>query len=237
MKNIKLAILLIMSLGLSGCLGAMVIGSAALAGGTLAKVGWGSKPKMQYEISGRELVLHVSTYSANITSVKNMTDIGASILASEKMNCNYLGLNYAKWPNNLIKAAIKIKTTVSYECVSNPSAGAAKMAIVDVRKKLKYESDLVLKVRENNLLTPVGGVHRSINSVNEKNSSDKSLSSYQENQVIAVQKALKDRGYSIGSIDGKWGNRSRRELKRFQQDNGLQATGEFNRKTLKKLGL
>ncbi len=54
--------------------------------------------------------------------------------------------------------------------------------------------------------------------------------------VVSVQKALKEKGYNVGAIDGVMGVQTQTALKQFQTDNGL-PIGNFNIETLKALGV
>lgn len=57
-------------------------------------------------------------------------------------------------------------------------------------------------------------------------------------QVIAnVQAALQQRGYDPGAVDGTYGPNTREALLNFQQDNGLQPTGQIDEATLNSLGM
>lgn len=53
--------------------------------------------------------------------------------------------------------------------------------------------------------------------------------------VNQIQRALVDRGYNIGSVDGLWGRRSINALAAFQRSEGLPATGELNDETVERL--
>jgi hypothetical protein len=55
--------------------------------------------------------------------------------------------------------------------------------------------------------------------------------------VRAVQKALQERGYQPGLMDGILGKRTRAALVRFQEDNGLEGGGYLTEATLLALGL
>ncbi|MDX2309384.1 MAG: peptidoglycan-binding protein [Hyphomicrobium sp.] len=52
-----------------------------------------------------------------------------------------------------------------------------------------------------------------------------------EVQIKKVQQFLKDRGYAISKIDGKWGSSSKSALKAFQSQVGLSATGDWSEAT------
>ena len=57
-------------------------------------------------------------------------------------------------------------------------------------------------------------------------------------QVIAnVQAELQRRGYDTGGVDGDYGPATREAILAFQNDNGLQPTGEIDQDTLAALGL
>lgn len=62
--------------------------------------------------------------------------------------------------------------------------------------------------------------------------------SYGSNSTdAAVQRALARRGYYNGSIDGAIGPQSRRAIARYQQDNGLRATGYIDSSLINSLGI
>jgi uncharacterized tellurite resistance protein B-like protein len=54
-------------------------------------------------------------------------------------------------------------------------------------------------------------------------------------QVGEVQRALAERGYDVGGIDGRWGKKSERALQAFQSANGLPPTGILDAVTARKL--
>lgn len=53
----------------------------------------------------------------------------------------------------------------------------------------------------------------------------------------SVQRALSQRGYYNGSIDGAIGPESRRSIARYQRDNGLRSSGNIDSNLLQSLGL
>ena len=55
--------------------------------------------------------------------------------------------------------------------------------------------------------------------------------------ITKVQKALKEKGFDPGPIDGLMGPRTSKALRDFQIQNDIQVTGEINRETLDRLGL
>ena len=55
--------------------------------------------------------------------------------------------------------------------------------------------------------------------------------------VSALQSALKERGYDPGQIDGVYGKKTARAVRRFQKDNGLKTDGIAGRQTQEALGL
>ncbi|MGH7368666.1 MAG: peptidoglycan-binding domain-containing protein [Candidatus Rokuibacteriota bacterium] len=56
-------------------------------------------------------------------------------------------------------------------------------------------------------------------------------------QVKSVQKALKDKGYDPGMIDGAMGPNTSSALRDFQQAEGLRVTGRVDAETRSKLGI
>jgi lipoprotein-anchoring transpeptidase ErfK/SrfK len=59
----------------------------------------------------------------------------------------------------------------------------------------------------------------------------------QNNQNLAIQIALFNKGFSCGAIDGKLGTQTRQALKAFQKANKIKQTGEFDIETAKLLKL
>jgi N-acetyl-anhydromuramyl-L-alanine amidase AmpD len=55
--------------------------------------------------------------------------------------------------------------------------------------------------------------------------------------VVTLQQNLKDRGYSIGRVDGIFGSRTRRAVINYQADNGLNVTGIADVQTLTSLNV
>ncbi|MGD9015109.1 MAG: peptidoglycan-binding domain-containing protein [Candidatus Omnitrophota bacterium] len=53
--------------------------------------------------------------------------------------------------------------------------------------------------------------------------------------VIAMQTALRNAGFPLGLIDGKFGERTRNALKNFQKQNGLGEDGKLNKRTWERL--
>ncbi|OGW49164.1 MAG: hypothetical protein A2078_04325 [Nitrospirae bacterium GWC2_57_9] len=55
--------------------------------------------------------------------------------------------------------------------------------------------------------------------------------------VKQVQQALSNQGFDPGPADGKWGSKSQGALKKFQQSQGMQASGQLDQQTLASLGV
>jgi len=61
-------------------------------------------------------------------------------------------------------------------------------------------------------------------------------SNYPAGSVIyRVQKKLKQLGYNPGPLDGIWGSKTQKAVKKFQQDNGLLVTGKLDDETRRQL--
>jgi peptidoglycan hydrolase-like protein with peptidoglycan-binding domain len=52
-----------------------------------------------------------------------------------------------------------------------------------------------------------------------------------------VQRKLKKLGYFEGTVDGELGPRSRAAIRTYQEENGLEITGQIDRALLRSLGL
>lgn len=55
--------------------------------------------------------------------------------------------------------------------------------------------------------------------------------------VKKLQESLKEKGYDAGPVDGLVGPRTQAALRQFQQDQGLDASGEINAETLTALDI
>lgn len=58
-----------------------------------------------------------------------------------------------------------------------------------------------------------------------------------KDQIMQVQKMLKDKNLYAGEADGKMNDPFRAAIKSYQKDNGLKQTGTLNRATLEKMGV
>jgi peptidoglycan hydrolase-like protein with peptidoglycan-binding domain len=56
-------------------------------------------------------------------------------------------------------------------------------------------------------------------------------------QIEQVQRALDQKGFNVGHVDGIVGNETEGALRSFQQKQGLQASGQIDQETLAALGL
>ncbi len=60
--------------------------------------------------------------------------------------------------------------------------------------------------------------------------------SMDSDEIRKVQQALKDKGHDI-SIDGIWGPNTQQALRSFQQEQGIEGTGDLNQETIQALGV
>ncbi len=58
---------------------------------------------------------------------------------------------------------------------------------------------------------------------------------YQTATVKKVQKKLKKLGYSCGKVDGSYGKKTKKAIRKFQKKHGMTVNGKINRKLIKKL--
>jgi hypothetical protein len=56
-------------------------------------------------------------------------------------------------------------------------------------------------------------------------------------QIRQAQTILKQKGFDVGELDGKLGPRTRKALMAYQQQQGLQATGQMDQQTVSALGI
>lgn len=55
--------------------------------------------------------------------------------------------------------------------------------------------------------------------------------------VQQIQQKLNDQGYNAGPVDGKFGPKTQEALRKFQQAQGIQATGQVDQQTMAALGV
>jgi peptidoglycan hydrolase-like protein with peptidoglycan-binding domain len=68
-------------------------------------------------------------------------------------------------------------------------------------------------------------------------STSNSASNSGDGTVRKAQVALNGRGYNVGAVDGRWGPNTESAVRRFQEKNGLTATGTLDSSTLSALGV
>jgi peptidoglycan hydrolase-like protein with peptidoglycan-binding domain len=56
-------------------------------------------------------------------------------------------------------------------------------------------------------------------------------------EIIRLQQTLDQKGFNVGKPDGIWGSKTSGELKEFQKQNNLPATGMSDQQTLADLGI
>lgn len=54
---------------------------------------------------------------------------------------------------------------------------------------------------------------------------------------MQVQEKLNQQGFNVGQADGRWGPHTSDAVRNYQQQKGLQATGQLDRETLASLGI
>ena len=62
-------------------------------------------------------------------------------------------------------------------------------------------------------------------------------SEFSRDQIRQAQVILKQKGFDVGDLDGKLGPRTRKALMAYQQQQGLQATGQMDQQTVSALGI
>lgn len=60
---------------------------------------------------------------------------------------------------------------------------------------------------------------------------------YSHNDIKQIQSKLKEQGYDVGSVDGKMGHSTQQALRQFQEDKGIQASGQPDQQTLAALNV
>jgi peptidoglycan hydrolase-like protein with peptidoglycan-binding domain len=67
--------------------------------------------------------------------------------------------------------------------------------------------------------------------------SSSAVSNVSQHEIMQAQQALNQKGFNAGKADGILGQRTKRALASFQQNQGLQRSGRFDDKTLAALGV
>ncbi|HWP42865.1 MAG TPA: peptidoglycan-binding protein [Blastocatellia bacterium] len=100
-------------------------------------------------------------------------------------------------------------------------AGAGSL-IIDGSKELRLESgtEMLIRTLRATAQASRGGAFR----VNR-------------NLIMDAQRALNEKGYDAGSVDGIMGSQTRAALGRFQRDNNLPVTRRLDRETAERLGI
>jgi peptidoglycan hydrolase-like protein with peptidoglycan-binding domain len=71
----------------------------------------------------------------------------------------------------------------------------------------------------------------------QQQSANQPQSSQNQQHVREVQQKLMQEGHDVGSIDGQFGPKTQAALRSFQQEEGLQPSGQIDQQTLEKLGV
>jgi peptidoglycan hydrolase-like protein with peptidoglycan-binding domain len=71
----------------------------------------------------------------------------------------------------------------------------------------------------------------------QQQSANQPQSSQNQQHVREVQQKLMQEGHDVGSIDGQFGPKTQAALRSFQQEEGLQPSGQIDQQTLEKLGI
>ncbi len=58
-----------------------------------------------------------------------------------------------------------------------------------------------------------------------------------QNEIKQIQSKLKQQGYDVGKVDGQLGPNTQQALRQFQEDKGMQATGQPDRETMAALNM
>ena len=87
--------------------------------------------------------------------------------------------------------------------------------------------------------SPAGhsGMPSAAQSGNMNGSMGRSAQDWSKDEIQQIQKALNEKGFNVGEVDGVLGPQTKKALSDFQQKQGMQATGEVDSKTMTALGL
>jgi peptidoglycan hydrolase-like protein with peptidoglycan-binding domain len=71
----------------------------------------------------------------------------------------------------------------------------------------------------------------------QQDQSGQALSNASADEIAQAQQALNEKGFRAGKPDGKMGRQTTMALKRFQQKQGLESSGELDNQTAAALGI
>jgi peptidoglycan hydrolase-like protein with peptidoglycan-binding domain len=109
---------------------------------------------------------------------------------------------------------------------------------MNVKNKMKVMTVIIASI----LTAQVLATHHKTDAMDkakQETNKERSVSKEMPNQdrISQVQKALKDKGYKVSEMNGKLSTETKAALKKFQKDNGLEATGRLNQETIVAMGL
>ena len=114
---------------------------------------------------------------------------------------------------------------------------APAMAQQTTTEKMKDKAETAKDKIEEKATDIKDKIHDKTVSLKDKVKSKMHRTSKSDTDVVAMQRALMDKGYDPGPLDGRMGPRTRTALRDYQKKEGLNATGRWDEETGSRLGL
>lgn len=136
-------------------------------------------------------------------------------------------------------------TRVQTNTRTNAQVGTDVDTRVDTRTRTNYRSDSNERARrdqsqrDQNQMDSRSQITTGSSSSVSAPGSFYSANDLDQNTVIHIQKTLNERGYNVGRADGRWGNATASQLRRYEQSQGLAASSgtNINAQSLQQLGV
>lgn len=218
------------SVVLSGCVAAVVGGTAVSVGGAsnaVQKSLW-ANPRMFYSIEEETVIrIEARSFSTNMIALNNHQQ-AAAYLVGEELGCKSVNLidSYAKGVPVILDLTgpVRQKTYINYYRCSNRFDDGRKARFRDEHLDLfnKIEEKQMLQAAIDDVVT-----ERAVTGIAKYGEPNE--------EIGLAQELLEAHGYQPGPIDGVYGTQTAQALREYQKDRNLRVTGTLGESTRKSL--
>ena len=223
-------VLALASVVLSGCVAAVVGGTAVSVGGAsnaVQKSLW-ANPRLFYSIEDETVIrIEARSFSTNINALNDHQQ-AAAYLVGEELGCKSVNLidSYTKGVPVILDLTgpVRQKKYINYYRCSNRFDDGRKARFMD------EHDDLFIKIEEKGML------QASIDDVVTERVVTGAGKYGEPNEEIGLaQELLEAHGYQPGPIDGIYGDQTSQALRAYQRDRKLRVTGTLGESTRRSL--
>lgn len=170
-------------------------------------------------------------YDRRVTNTPELILVkpNVSVISDAKMQL----MNPNGWYCLHNKVNVIAKTEIVIHCDAKLTSTKDSFAII----AKDQEKQGVTVIGKNRIIRNCSSDSGVADSSSNKSYSNISYSRYDAEIARVAQYKLNTKGYNAGHPDGLWGTRSRTAMSEYQQDQGLEITGELNEQSLESLGL